>query len=565
MGLLFKRRLSLFLVVVLAMSWLVIDQEISQKTKLNAEQALAQGNDQVIDASQLLGSNLLLAHNPIYEDLGFSKQGNQIVHRFRYYITNPQDFKNGSGQVLPKNVIYQLTLRRQEGTVVYGGCSDYTPELIRDRNGRSLQCDIKKPSTYNSFSFKPIKGRIGFGDALGHLTLESNKAEIYPLGFGTNTFLVVMNGQIYGYYEIADYDRNILRKRVPQGSARERVTYDYIASANGTERLKGGIASAAKLPPHILTSGSTNAVIDPATTLSSSDQIEQTKRGVVSLFGRVSFRNLTLEDNPKATDKVYPELPPIVTIDKGGTSRINDTVFQLVGARTVTGDFYGARFWGLNNFRVNNFFIFKLQNPRPEIATALVAPDLVYLLLDQAGTVSFLVEDKSKAGGIFAGQKDTLDELIALGSTSADRRDASSNTLGDPMKVPLEQYRAIITKRVYNEAAEPDAGKECGQVVNYKSFNTTYDNPQRFNKTIPDPAHSNCINFSSGGWLAEWKVDRAVLNEADPCQQLFEGAGFFAKFFIAKALCGVIHLFMSMTTWFALFAAEFLIEAVGLQ
>lgn len=265
-----------------------------------------------------------------------------------------------------------------------------------------------------------------------------------------------------------------------------------------------------------------------------------------------------------------PVKPPILRINKarlvGMPAHLDLTLVSVIRAPEIL------------KFRNNNYFIFS-----PSQATAAqkkvltdqgINPDLLFFAVDVGGNIGILLEDKSKNGGLFASGKDRLDpgdenNFVAMGRFNARSTTESKNANGQPFNVNIDQYRKIITKRVYNDQSSqlPATARllptDCTTVTNYPSLNTTYDS---LNPSIPFDTHRQCINVSPGGWLMKWGVQDNEINQSDskdPCEAAFS-QGLFSKL-LGSVICGVIHAAIAWSTWIALFAVNFMIEAIGLQ
>lgn len=245
--------------------------------------------------------------------------------------------------------------------------------------------------------------------------------------------------------------------------------------------------------------------------------------------------------------------------------------------------------------RENNYFFFRFDKPTDDQKLVfsnkgLADLSVVYLVIDMMGNVGFLVDDTSKKGGIFATGKDRFDvgdtNFIAIGNFNGERNGQSHNTVGGPLNINLVQNRDVITSRVYND---PDVSAydtawgvtlgaiktyftsidnvHCGNVVDYPEHNTGYGKigPIINDDKMPWGGYRKCINVGPNGWLNKWGVEdfRIDQSPADDCSKSF-GSGFFNKI-AGGVICGILNTMISGATWMAGFSIEFLVQSIGLQ
>lgn len=244
--------------------------------------------------------------------------------------------------------------------------------------------------------------------------------------------------------------------------------------------------------------------------------------------------------------------------------------------------------------RNNNYFLFSINKnkftPDQKIMfeEAGVDPDILYIAIDMGGNIIVLVDDKSKAGGLFSTGKDRFDtsaknNLIALGNPDGNNVQTSKNFFKEPLNINLDQYRKIITKRVYNDSLDNGGQIILNDIIDdlfkckaeplivHPNENTTYDavNPL-FPHRIPIGNARKCLNVDSNGWLKTWgvQIDRIDQDPVDDCEKAFGGERGWLSFLTnaaAKSICFILGTIINSATWMAGFSIDFLLKTISLQ
>lgn len=626
-----QHHLSLFLVVTLTTSWFVLPQTIlaqstgSTSTSISSTDPCIQKKyNASTDATihiftfKVGGRPITLTSLPPYQHRCFVQLADgSLLHNFRYDHTP---------QVQAANTIFNQQYKKVTDIPVYAGC-----DSTKDRT-----CTKDTPDKYNYFTFYTAgvtydgigsTGSAGTG-APGAVTQDRRetfpeaKAELYyftksidPDGRGAdpNAFLIVYNGTSYGFFgmnrtyleELRNRSaaerqqirtNNIKRKiddfaflqpeaanlyRGSLSNPRARPIHHYIALVNG---LNG----TAVLQPAW---GSTSRTVNAITTFEGIKRLFYTVTNDIDKSLTAGTGDIDLLDNPADTtgdtnkdSSPDPVLPPILRISRGKLPIDQDLALTLI---------HVVRSPERVKERNNNYFLFspdvaKLTPLQKEVLNNYgIDPNLLYVAVDVGGNILFLGEDKNKAGGIFATGKGRLDpspeaNLIAIGSPDGNKAQASTNLQREALNINLDQYRAIITKRVYNNI---DYGSLLESIldpltidafhciedplVNYPELNTSYDarNPA-VPWRIPIGQARKCINppGNPDSWLGKWGLrdTRIDENPADDCTRSFEKSSPIGKA-MGGALCFMVKQIITGAVWFAGFTVYFLIESVGLQ
>jgi hypothetical protein len=298
------------------------------------------------------------------------------------------------------------------------------------------------------------------------------------------------------------------------------------------------------------------------------------------LFGSVKSTN---EDGGdiRLVDADDTTQPPHAIVAKTATKLTFDLDFTLTNTIRSSTTFWGTQ---------NNYFLFTLQDLTTAQTTELknagiTDPSLHYLAIDAGGNIGFLVNDVSNNGGIFSKGKDKLDvdatnTPIAVGSFSGGDTGVSKNTNGEPLVISLEDYRKVITRRVYNEP-NTEGGSICGKVINHPDTNTGYDDPpaslsEALKDKIPIGEYRSCLHINTPsepegdqGWLTVWKVEDTKIDQStagsNQCVDAFKGLSIFGVNILGGAICGMLGILINGATWIAALSVDFLIESVGLQ
>jgi hypothetical protein len=300
-------------------------------------------------------------------------------------------------------------------------------------------------------------------------------------------------------------------------------------------------------------------------------------------FEKINSSSFKLSDDP--TDKtdtntdgvIDPLKAPIITMSKAKLDKMPaDIVWRLTNLvrSSETSSWWH---WGTNN----NYFLFKMENLTKDQEKILsdnkIVPALTYLAIDVSGNMGVLVDDPTKEGGMFAAGKATLDQssaqFVAMGQFDGnitDGKPISKNPAGEPLAVNLEQYSAVITKRVYNDAQAEGTSCVASPLIHYPDTNTSYDDTKRFPAKIPFGDYRKCINLDSEGWLAKWKIKDTKIDQAakTECEEAFGNNKSWFSFItdtFAKSICFVLNVMVGGATWMAGFSVDFMIKAIGLQ
>lgn len=286
--------------------------------------------------------------------------------------------------------------------------------------------------------------------------------------------------------------------------------------------------------------------------------------------------DIDLTDDPAATNKQSPETSPILTVSNTHTGLPGNVIFKLKYALRVSTTTAGQQ---------NNYFVFELDNRTSESTkNALLSrgldPSLYFVVIDVAGNIGFVAENKSLNGGLLTSGgtgKDRIDDYKAVGKFDGSNTGyrASVNILNKPLNVNLVQYLNTITKRVYNEPNIPKvANADCqsSPAVSYPNLNTKYESsPAVFSYGIPIGDYRKCIhiaevNENPPGWLGKWGIADVKLdqNTSDPCDQSTEGMSDFGKI-IGKSLCWMLSILVSMSISVASFAIDFMLATIDIQ
>lgn len=498
-----------------------------------------------------------------------------INHRFRYDYNQTVQASETLFEVKYEQVLKDVP--------IFGGCD----------TGVTSTCDKTRLRTLNHFSFyttgvrysggefSPVTAGAGLASTQGAGTIKI-KHETYsdvpikayrPIGLSTlnsNIYLLASNHYIYGFFEINN-ERFQAMKAV---SDKAKYRQDHIGDKKhdfilvSPEGSPGSYRNKRPIEHYI---GSVNGLYNPKARpywlirhdgsfekLNDQDRSESTRQAVQELFGGVNSDHITLEDDEAhasassmTLSPPAPDTSPILHISGSGTNLPFNLTFKLRYALTVSANY------------PNNYFGFILEQPflTDDIKEALIIrgldPAFLYVMVDLAGNVAFLVEDTTKNNGIFEGGKSRIDDFVVVGAFHGTDREASENNASQLLNVNLGQYEAKITRRVYNEIDTNETGGDCGNIIEYPNLNTTYAN-------IPGEKHRKCINVSPGGWLDKWDVQYTKLDrEKNDCVNTFGGnpaTKFFAGFF-----CFFLNMVINSALWFANFSVNFLIESVGLQ
>lgn len=613
-----KRHLSLLLVVVITSSLLLPNVRQQVITTL-VSPAKAQTDDELIQevvdqlgaqdnsdpctvTNAALGDSATILFNgkavtfrglPAYQHRCFVKGTNDVIHRFRY---------DANSDIQSATTVFEQKFTKVTNLRVFGGCANFETRNTSD------ECKESTPALFTAFSVNkvltgeyqavPIPGDGTANDAgTRTTTYTSRPIDVYQITGAAekNVYLLAYQNIIYGIFR-------------QQGD--RMIKFDIRSPKNYLEHY---ISVVNAMPAAIRTFGQSTAADGAGGT--NAAVTASTVQGVKTLFGKLTNSwnttlgkggDFQLVDNPDATDKVNPEIPPILRIRGQALQMDQDLVFKLVFVLTSKGTL---------TQRNNNYFLFSivesaLTNKQREIFnTYKIDPKLVYVAIDVGANIGFLVEDKNKSGGIFSEDQDRLDpsnadNLIAIGSFDSGNvngrgllnkwlaqaissANVSKNTSGQPLTINLQEYRDTITTRVYNEpdiswlsnlvngltlnALNSTVDAKCGKVVNYKERNVLYGDSQFADVYIPIGGFRKCINedLNGNGWLKQWKVLTINIDnfsKNDECIQAFKDSGFIGNSpLIASTLCGMINGFVSAAMALAGFAVELLMEAVGLQ
>ncbi len=402
-----------------------------------------------------------------------------------------------------------------------------------------------------------------------------------------NAFLVVSikNKLVYGLYEMntarlhmspaqrkADRTKSFttddLKFIAPKNSGTDYanlpIIQHYIASMNGLISKQRPVAY--PFQP-----------VSPVTVPNAADRSAYTRQGVKNLFGSItnSFilragreKDLTLEDSSADPN---PTTPPVVRISKAATGLPQDLTPTLRYLPYVSTRIDLTQL----AFEVkNNYFFFAFDKLSDDMVKSFnirgIDPDLIYLAIDVGGNIAFVVEDTSNGGGIFQNDRKKLDPFVVFGKFDSDNQ-VSTNLLNESLHIDREEYKQVLTTRVYNEPQVPKSdGKDCGALVLYPQLNIGYAD-ESFPDGIPKGDYRKCINTSPDGWLSTWGVQIKKLDSLkDPCVLAFEQKGnYWFNFFVGgpmgRSVCWVVGVATNAAVWMAGFSVDFLIGAVGLQ
>lgn len=554
-----QRRLSLLLVVAIAMSWFVLSETVLVQA---ADPAKTTSAESILFNSGS-GAGAKLAKNTQFAGHSFTedKDKNIIIHTFQLADSQSTD------QTFTQR--YTLT-----DLPVWAGCT-ITQTAVVGISVKPVPCSASLPAAYNYFSAQqnpqaPPASALGPGAAATtelkiHSQAQAYRFENHPEA----PVLIRYKDFIYGIYTLDQPTQEYRRTRIRADTS----LANYIGLINQARVYQ---FDGSKLD---LTS------LDPA----SRDYLIKSK--VKAIFnGVTATKGVTLADDlasssetSKKLNPPAPDSPPIVTITSG-LSGGDKATFKLEASPAVRSTMVGAD---------NNYFFFRLL-PAPNTSQTIIDQlggsatiKDIYLVIDFAGNIAFVVDNPSDGGGIFkaAATQDRLGKYIAIGAFNADDGDASIKN-GGPGRINVGEYRNIITLRVYNEptALETQGSKQivtfCATPpIHYPKLNTGYTF-DRFHNGLPDGSsyksgYRKCINRDPKGWLAKWGVNSGFLDDpdGDPCGRAFRpktpgeaidplraiGAA------AGKSLCYMVYNLVGMATTFAKFSVEFLIEAVGVQ
>ncbi len=508
-----------------------------------------------------------------------------LYHSFKY---------SHSDDAVKTNKYYTAEFTLDTAEAIYGGCLK-----------ASATCNKDDPTTYDLFSKK--QGVISV-DSIGPgativvkqpIGTTYNTINVWSFNI-KNNYRLLTNAANTVVYKIVDVTKSgdelsnafsppdFLRPDFNSQAAKKVAAgvtdylKDYISRVNGlnaNERRFGEVnvtGNAAESTFDSLSKGSRfgNLIGNQKLRLPQTETIDSTDP--INKNNRQDF--LLVEGEAGENPKKPPQLVisgPRLGINSAAAR--NDLIFDLVAV--VKSETAIA-------LRANNYFLFKLSDPAKLNKDQTdffrddgVDPDVLYIAIDLMGNIGFLVDDKSKAGGIFGTNKDRFDRsaddnLIAIGQFSAQPGTSSNNATGGPLQINLEEYRWLITKRVYND---PSTSFDCRdkntvKLINFGEENEAFDIES--NK-IPNSNQLNCLanhqaadeDDSKSSWIAVWdlKVHKLDQFNNDECTNaFFKGGGFFGNV-MGSIFCGMIG---TMTGWAASaagFSIDLVIDALGLQ
>lgn len=557
-----------------------------------------------LDTSEQLSASAILFSPPAVRTVGFDAappfihgcfflDGSGLYHSFKYYH---------SSEAEAEDKYYVAEFTKDDTAKVYGGCLE-----------ASTTCDKDDQLTYDLFSSSlgPLKfTSVGAGGIS-----RSSIGETYELinawsivGPTTKYRLLTdtTNAIVYKIINIEDTSTkeysdafsppdfmrpgfNAQRAHKVAGGV-NNYQEDYISRVNGlsaNERRLGeinitGTAAENTFKSLLINSKFGRLIGNNKERLTTSEKLVSVDTKSTNLH-----QDFLLVEGEKGSN---PKKPPQLVIS-GPRLRINsaternDLIFDLV-AVVKSENAIALRAIAA---RANNYFLFKINDPSKLnkdqsdfFKNEGIDPDVMYIAIDIMGNIGFLVDDKSKAGGIFGTNKDRFDRsaddnLIAIGQFSAQPGTISNNNTGGPLQINLEEYRWLITKRTYNNPDKNSTTVGCSQsnnslLVNFGQENTAYDTLAGL---IPNHGYLNCLathkaadeDDAKSSWIAVWnlKVHKLDQFKNDECTNaFFKGGGFFGNV-MGSFFCGLIG---TMTGWAASaagFSIDLVIDALGLQ
>lgn len=625
-----QRHLSLLLVVVITSSWLVVPSALQAQNKTTSGSTTATsdpcktGYNSANNATEKI-FNHGLTTLPTFNHRCFvlDSKDNSITHKFNFY-NNPAS----------KDAIYeQRYVKAASPATAFAGCEIIDPSISTD-------CNKDKPNTYNYFTFLDAvthsKSATGGGSNITYRwqTYSDKPVEVYYIDqhitqdgkiADPNRFLLVYNkgGQryVYGFYEMnnarvqkaskddREFDRKLgltanepaytfydfffhNQRNVNANNYKNQPPFQYYAAlVNGLGNVSEQRYSGRK--PYSLLVAGQSAPSSSSGSETTSEDAEKTLTTASEIFADVNINHIHLHDYTDASGKEDSSKPPIIDILPGGTP---------IG-KTISFQFSNALFKSSSSTR-NNYFLFKLAAEPSTIASEMapINRELFFLVVDGAGNMGFVVNDPSKEGGIFSPTRLILDDFL-LYKEKGSPFDISNvnkgvNSKGDKFHFnavadKMEDFRAVITRRVYNEPADRGASVVCkgslsenqydySLLVLYPKTNSGYDNdPSRFPNKIPQYEHRQCINGTQKagagtgtdpdnhppGWLVQWGVSLVDIEQPTgdnvECLNYFGGDTWYN--FAGKSICWVLGIIIGGAVNFAGFSVELLIEAAGLQ
>lgn len=516
----------------------------------------------------------------------FSSDKKNLYHSFKY---------EHSTEAITTNKYYLAEFTESKDTLIYGGCLK-----------TSVTCNKEDATTYDLFSKKQggitavtvgpgatIAVRQPIGTTYNEVKVWSfNLRDSYRLLTDPNDVVV------YRIVDIAHSDDELTKAIAPPDFLRPDFsphsahhvasgvdTYikDYISRVNGlkaTERRFGKVAitsNTAESSYESLRRGSSfgRLIGNNKQRLTTSEGLPSVDTASTNLHQDFLLVEGEASDNPKKPPQLVISGPRLGI--NSATNR-NDLILDLV--TVVKSETWAA-------LRANNYFLFKLsdstklnKDQTDFFKNEGVDPDVMYIAIDLMGNIGFLVDDKSKAGGIFGTNKDRFDRsaddnLIAIGQFSANTSGISNNNNGGPLQINLQEYRWLITKRTYNDPPESTIGCDTQSttvLIHYGKENTVFDS---ISPSIPHNNQLNCLathkaadeDDAKSSWIAVWnlKVHKLDQFKNDECTNaFFKGGGFFGNV-MGSFFCGLIG---TMTGWAASaagFSIDLVIDALGLQ
>ncbi len=547
----FKRHLSLFLVVSLATSWLILP---NREERVRA-QSSSTGNDPTfLPARQVLNGPLggKLTYIDSGAGLGFIEDSskNIISH---YFTANGVSFRQDF-----------VPLKDSAGkeVKVWGGC-EY-------QNKVNATCKDGQLTTYDYFaSIKFSEENIRSNITPLPITATYTEGQVYKYDdreASYTRYLVRIGGYVYGIFTPTIVTANAFAKvtgrtvyiRVvdniedPIGRYHDYINCSVYSGLGGVNPLYSTKCLNARQISNA--TGSSDA------TANKKEDIFELNQLANLWFNPKTFKGkFILKDDRKSLESKIenPIKPPIIVAQPDSGSPLPQAItFTL---KYVLGTSGGT--WK------NNYFLFAPTDvPKELIGNVDIGP--LYLAVDVFGNIAFLLEDTEKS--IFSDKETNIDDnILQLGGIAQNQwfdvdRQKSPFGIGTASGITLEDYQRVITKRVYNDRNNESREITCGAVVNYPDTNKNYD---ELTQKIPYGDYRKCINVSTGGWLDKWgvtfnKLDKPAGSD-DPCTQAFS-TGFFNRFF-GSIVCGMIGAIIKAAIWCAAFSVEFMTQAISLQ
>ncbi len=522
-----------------------------------------------------------------------SNDKKNVYHSFKYYH---------STDAVKTNKYYLAEFTESKELSIYGGCLK-----------ASATCNKDDATTYDLFSLKngAVKGLTSFDDGMGSVKL--NVGNTYQ---PVRVWKLVSKDTANAYYLLTNTEGTVAYRIIREPPTTDAIDNELNLAFSPPDFLQPNFNSQAAKQ---VAAGVTNYLEDYISRVNGLEAKER-QFGKINITGNPAENTFSIlrkssrfgilvgnnkehlaasegfaDTDPKLTNAhqdfllvegeagANPKKPPQLVISGprlGINSAVarNDLIFDLVAV--VKSETAIA-------LRANNYFLFKLsdkvklnKDQTDFFQDERVDPDVMYIAIDYMGNIGFLVDDKSKAGGIFGTNKDRFDRsaddnLIAIGQFSASTIGISNNNNGGPLQINLEEYRWLLTKRIYNDPKDTAFScqdKNTVKLINFGEENLAFDSGIR---KMPNSLHLNCLathkaadeDDSKSSWIAVWKLKVHKLDQFnnDECTNaFFKGGGFFGNA-MGIFFCNIIG---TMTGWAASaagFSIDLVIDALGLQ